>query len=64
MKWIDVNHRLPTKEEGELNILIFDGQEGVHEAEYYNGKFSYPYYGQDMSGQFEDVIKWQPLPLP
>ena len=64
MKWIKLSERPPTKEESELNILVFDGQEGVHEAEYYGGNFNYPYYGQDISGEFKDVIAWMELPLP
>lgn len=64
MNWIFVKDRLPTKEESELNVMVFDQQEGVHEAEYHNGTFNYPYYGQEMSGEFQDVVAWAELPLP
>ena len=64
MDWIKLSERPPTKEESELNILVFDAEEGVHEAECYSGKFNYPYYGQEMGGEFKNVIAWMELPLP
>lgn len=64
MDWIYVIDRYPTEEESELNILVWDLQEGVHEAEYHNGTFSYPYYGQEVAGEFTDVRAWRELPLP
>lgn len=61
--WIKVGSRMPTKEESEC-VLIYDLEEGVHEAEYLRGDFNYPYYGQEMSGLFKNVIAWQPMIKP
>jgi len=64
MNWIFVKDRLPTKEESKLNVMVFDQKEGVHEAEYHGGTFHHPYYGQEIGGQFNDVIAWAEFPLP
>lgn len=64
IKWILVKDKLPTKEESKSGIIVFDQQAGVHEADYYEGRFCYPYYGQDISGEYKDVIAWAELPLP
>lgn len=63
MDWIRIEERKPTKEECKLGILVYDLEDGVHEAEYVDGKFDYPYYGQEVSGEFKNVIAWMTMPL-
>ena len=60
--WIEASKRLPTKEERQNEVIVYDLEQGVHEA-YYNGKtFDYPYYGQEMSGEFKKVHAWMLMP--
>ena len=39
--WIKVEVRMPTKKESENSILVYDSEEGVHEAEYLRGDLSH-----------------------
>lgn len=62
MKWISVKERFPNLKEQPMGILVFDEEDGVREAEYSNGKFDYPYCGQDISGSFSKVTHWRLMP--
>lgn len=64
MNWIFITERLPNKEERKKNVLVYDKEEGVCEASYHGGTFDYPYYGQEIGGNFNNVIAWSEMPKP
>lgn len=64
MERIFIKDRLPTKEESKSALLVCDTKQGVGEADFRDGVFNYPYYGQDLGGAYQNVIAWSKMPSP